>query len=476
MTQVIATPSGETESTERLGHDPSSPNLPPMAPRVRVRLNAFQRLMRRWSQMHPYNAGQVMEVSGVPDLERWKAAAQGVVEEMGLGPATFDSGDEYAAFFGTPEVAVEESGASLAAFFEEELNRPFAAGDVPVRFCVLPAVGRNGSTESHYLAAVYDHWIADSRAMRELMHRIFERYRLGATTLPALTLQAPNFRGLFRKHVGRLVRCAALRESLKNCWRHRSGFRINIPDPLDFRSRFLLRQIPEGLIEKVHAFAKQQGASVNDMFIAVLAQTMGAYTYDQRLKRRKKRFHFPRRQVGIGTIVDIRDAASEPLDRVFNLYLSSYTVVLDQPERRSPDAVTREVTATTSRLKKTFGTVKGFWAFAMARIWWDMYSSPRNRALLLHKMVPVVAGISNVKMTGSWVDRSAQPREESGRARVLDYLRISPTGPLIPLVFTLTTIGQRLSLCVTYRTTAFSDEQANGIVADFVQRLEKAVM
>ena len=236
---------------------------------------------------------------------------------------------------------------------------------MPVRFCVLPAVGRNGSTESHFFAAVYDHWIADSRAMRELMHRIFERYRTGETKLPALTLVAPNFRGLFRKYVGRLVRCAALRESMKNCWRHRSGFRINIPEPLDFRSRFLLRQMPEGLIEKVHAFAKQQGASVNDMFIAVLSQTMGAYTYEQRQMRRKKRVSFSRRQVGIGTIVDIRDAASEPLDQVFNLYLSSYTVVLDQPERRGVDAVTREVTANTTRLKKTFATVKGFWAYAM---------------------------------------------------------------------------------------------------------------
>ncbi|MGN6369308.1 MAG: hypothetical protein ACTHN5_13695 [Phycisphaerae bacterium] len=475
MTQVVATPSGEIESAVRLPRDPSSPNLPDTAPRARVRLNAFQRLMRRWSHMHPYNAGQVMEVSGVADIERWKRATQEVLGEMGLGPATIDERDEHASFFGVPEVAIEESGATLAAFFEEELNRPFAAGDVPVRFCVLPYVGRNGSTESHYFAAVYDHWIADSRAMRELMHRIFERYRSGETKLAALTLEAPSFRKLFQKHVGRLVRCAALRESLKNCWRHRRGFRINIPDPLDFHSRFLLRQMPEGLIERVHAFAKQRGASVNDMFIAVLSQTMGVYTHEQRLKRRKKKFHFPRRQVGIGTIVDIRDAASEPLDRVFNLYLSSYTVVLDQPERRDVDAVTREVASTTSRLKKSFATVKGFWAFAMARIWWDMNSSPRNRALLLHKMVPVVAGISNVKMTGSWVDRTVSARDESGKPRVLDYLRISPTGPLIPLVFTLTTIGQRLSLCVTYRTTAFSDEQAREIVGDFVERLQKAV-
>jgi hypothetical protein len=55
---------------------------------------------------------------------------------------------------------------------------------------------------------------------------------------------------------------------------------------------------------------------------------------------------------------------------------------------------------------------------------------------------------------------------------VLDYLRISPAGPLSPLVFTLTTIGRRLSLCVTYRTTAFRDDRTREIVDDFVRRLE----
>lgn len=58
------------------------------------------------------------------------------------------------------------------------------------------------------------------------------------------------------------------------------------------------------------------------------------------------------------------------------------------------------------------------------------------------------------------------------RPQVLDYLRISPTGPLIPLVFTLTTIRNRLSLCVTYRTTSFHEEKLQGVVEDFVRRLE----
>jgi NRPS condensation-like uncharacterized protein len=278
--------------------------------------------------------------------------------------------------------------------------------------------------------------------------------------LAVLTLEAPNFNHLFRKHVGVLRNASAIRESVKNVWRHRHGFRVNIAEPMNFNCGFQYRQLPDGLIEKIYRYAKSKGASVNDAFIAALGQTMGEFTAEERARRRK---------IGIGTIVDIRDAASEPLDRVFSLYLSSYTVLLDYPERRPLDGVLKEVGKKTAYLKKTFATVKGFWALVMAKFWHDNYNSARFQAQILHKAVPVVAGISNVNMTGSWADPPVKEGDEC--PRILDYLRISPAGQLIPLVFTLTTIRDRLSLCITYRTTAFTDKQARELADDFVARL-----
>jgi hypothetical protein len=449
-----------------------------------VQLNAFQVLMRRWSKLHPYNAGQVMRISGSADLQRWKQAVEGVIGELGLGKARFTSGDYAAQFVPVDEIPIEQSFQDLQSFFNEELNRPFVAGDLPIRFCVLPGpTPANGTPMpvSHYLAAVYDHWIADSRAMRELMHRVFERYQYPDgqqpnPRLPALTLEAPDFQKLFGKHVGPLKRWAAMRESLKNIWHHRHAYRLNLMQPLDFTSRFVHRQLPDGLIGRLHRFAKSQAASVNDLFIALIAQSMGTYTADQRLGKTKKPLHFTRKHVGIGTIVDIRDAASQPLDQVFNLYLSSYTVLLEAPEKRPIDAVTRAVTARTGAIKKSLATVKGFWALVMARFWYDLYDSPRFRATLLHKTVPVVAGISNVNMSRSWADPAAagESSKLDGEEvpQILDYLRISPTGPLIPLVFTLTTIGGRLSLCVTYRTTSFHEDRLLSLVNDFIERLK----
>ncbi len=475
MTQLVATPVSETP-VERV------PKAPVPAITHVVRLNAFQLLMRRWSQLHPYNAGQVMEVSGVPDAERWQAAVEGVLGEMGFGAAKFSRKDRIAHFSSRGEVHIETASQDLIRFFCEELNRAFKAGDCSIRFCILtrperdrPVNAASGSRgASHYFAAVYDHWVADSRAMRELMRRVFERYQQPniPTPLPSMTLQAPRFVSLFRHHVGWLTRWAAIRESTKNVWRHRQGYRVNLREPLNFESHFLFRHLPEGLIEQVHRFAKGRHASVNDVFIAALGQTMGAFTHEQRKRRQKKRLHFPRTQIGIGTIVDIRDAASKPLDRVFNLYLSSYTVALQDPECVPLESLLSTVSETTSRMKRTFATVKSFWALAAARLVWDYSISARYRSQMLHKMVPVIAGISNVNMTDTWADFRHEKTPREGVPQVLDYFRISPTGPLLPLVFTLTTIGNRLSLCVTYRTTAFDDKQAQKLAADFVGRLE----
>jgi hypothetical protein len=325
--------------------------------------------------------------------------------------------------------------------------------------------------------------------MRELMHRIFERYQCPdgqqrSPRLPPLTLEAPNFVKLFSGHVGRLRRWAAMRESLKNIWHHRHAYRVNLLQPLDFTSRFLYRQLPDGLITRLYRFAKDRGGSVNDLFVAVVAQSMGTFTAEQRLGKTKKPLHFARRHVGIGTIVDIRDAASQPLDQVFNLYLSTYTVVLELPEKREVGQVMQQVAQRTTRIKRSLAMVRGFWALVMARFWYDIYDSPRFRATLLHKTVPVVAGISNVNMTGSWTDPAATegagagPKDDSTKPdpedvpRIRDYLRISPTGPLIPLVFTFTTIRGRLSLCTTYRTTSFQEEKIQGLVDDFIARLQ----
>jgi hypothetical protein len=54
---------------------------------------------------------------------------------------------------------------------------------------------------------------------------------------------------------------------------------------------------------------------------------------------------------------------------------------------------------------------------------------------------------------------------------VLEYLRISPTGPMVPLVFNLTTLGDRLHLSMTYREVLLEETQAAQMADAFLERI-----
>ena len=82
------------------------------------------------------------------------------------------------------------------------------------------------------------------------------------------------------------------------------------------------------------------------------------------------------------------------------------------------------------------------------------------------KRVPLAGGVSNVNLNDTWV-RRYHP------APVLDYLRVSPCGPLMPLVFTPTTLGERLNFGLTFRESVVSPDRAAALSATFADRLTR---
>ena len=63
----------------------------------------------------------------------------------------------------------------------------------------------------------------------------------------------------------------------------------------------------------------------------------------------------------------------------------------------------------------------------------------------------LAAGISNVTLTGSWLSDAA------GQG-VVEYVRVSPVGPMLPMVFTPTTLDDRFHVGLTYRSNLIDDE------------------
>ena len=89
---------------------------------------------------------------------------------------------------------------------------------------------------------------------------------------------------------------------------------------------------------------------------------------------------------------------------------------------------------------------------------------PRGVDQFYRKRVPLAGGVSNVNLNGSWPQRY-QP------APLLDYVRVSPPGPMMPLVFTPTTLGKRLNFGLTCRTSVVPPARAEAMSGTFAERL-----
>lgn len=423
-----------------------------------ITLNSFQQMMVQWNALAPYNAGHVMHLQGTPDVERWKQSALKIIQELKLGIPQFLQNYKKVSFKAITTLFIEQPLVTLDHHIEAELNRPFLENDFPIRFFII-----RSEPSTYYFGAIYNHWISDSYAMRALFQRIYLYYQTDELQLPPLTLHAPDFRSLFHRYIGRCAWWDSLKACFQNLMHFQSAYRLKINHPLNLKAGFIRHELPAGLITKLIQFSKKQKISLNDVFLTALAKAMGEHTQLVRQQQKRKKFRLlARNRLALGTIVDIRHAAENELKSVFGQYLSQYTLVLKEPEQTSFTTLLKSISTQTQKIKKTFQTIKNFATWNLSLFTWNLASSQKSKARFFQKHAPLLAGISNVNLTPSWAGQEGD---------ILDYLRISPSGVLIPLVFTLTTLHQQFSLCVTYRTTVFSREEINRICHSFTTYL-----
>ena len=161
-------------------------------------------------------------------------------------------------------------------------------------------------------------------------------------------------------------------------------------------------------------------------------------------------------------IVDLRARSRRDMSRVFGLFLGFANVICRREDLREWPRLVRQIARQTRIHKQTdspqASAVWMFAALAAARF------VPIHKTFRFYrKHMPLAAGISNVNLNRTWA-AAYHP------SPILQYIRVSPTGPMVPLVFTLTTLGEDLSLGLTYRSTLFSDELAQKIAATFLSR------
>ncbi|HSV14180.1 MAG TPA: hypothetical protein VLI90_07965, partial [Tepidisphaeraceae bacterium] len=79
------------------------------------------------------------------------------------------------------------------------------------------------------------------------------------------------------------------------------------------------------------------------------------------------------------------------------------------------------------------------------------------------KELPLAGGISNVDMTRSWAAQYP--------SLLIDYIRVSPSGPMTPIVITTTTLGDRFHVGLTHRVGLIRPERAAALAQQFLARL-----
>lgn len=417
-------------------------------------INVFQRLARQWDLIHPYNAAQVLQIEGKAPVEALQEAWHDALNDLGLGRVKL-AGAAYhyeclngeMALYGVRAVP---AGVRLEEWISAELNRPFDnPAEPPFRPFVLYQDG-------HYFAGVvYSHWVADSVSIRAVLREWFVRlYDPKAASRTPVKLADGGYRKFFGPTSG-----ASIGHGLMTAARWASSLRrarrLDVRQEMDLSVKWRYAHTPDGWIDTLHDAARRRRVTLNDMFMAAIASVCDRHVPLQ--------FRPRRRALALGSIVDLRPFFGEELDNTFGLFLGVTNVVCRPSELRDPERLLSAVALQNQQQKKR-GIPQASAFRMLAGIVSHRIIKPDKHLHFYQKHVPIAGGISNVNMNRSWAT-AYQPRP------LMDYLRVSPTGPMMPIVFATTTLGDRFHFAMTYRPSIVPTERIDRITKSFVETL-----
>ena len=466
------------------------------SPQTFGRLNAFQRVMLAYSELHPYNAVHIYQLAGPLQADALQEALSETCRANGLGQVEVDRRAGQYRYLAPetapgPEIAVLSAGEDLEGQVSTrvtvELNRPFARPRAyPFR---LSAVAGDGQ---HVVLFTYDHWIADSVGARLIMRQVLGRYlrasnKTGTGAEPdnvcsrravrneapvpllldvlggdvpenaaPLELYPPTYRQAFAQHFRGWRRFRVVAQVLAHWWRHRRAWQVPFTPEDDIATGFLHYTLPPDLLPRLHSFARRHELSIHDVFLAVLARTLSAAAL-----RRDAR---PTPNVlTLGTIVDTRAEAQLPAADTLGLFLGNYMV--RTPLCAADDLVelAQRISQTTRQVKQQKGFLASNVGFGLFNLIWPWVPKSR-RAQHAREILPMSGGITNVVVRDEWM---------LTEDRILGFARAASCGPALPLVISPTTLRKQLNLCVTYRTAGFRHAEVEEIVAGIRAALDR---
>ncbi len=417
-------------------------------------INIFQKLMRKWEAVHPYNAAQAMKVAVIPDPNAIQGSWRETIVATGLGQVRVD-GNQYRfeSLNGHLDACtVAFPAATLCDHISAELNRPFLdPGEPPFR----PFMIAEG--EHFYMGVIYQHWLADSASIRILLHEWFVRlYDPAAASARPLRLPTDGYWSTIGPHRGGWEVSQSTLGMIRRHTRLQRAQKISSDVLTDHQTRFALFPAPDGLITYLRTYAQANGVKINDIFLAALAEACARHVPLQRRPSRS--------DVAVGSIVDLRPFCPADLSNTFGVFLGFTNVVCHQEELKDFDRLLRIVSNQT-KLQKSTGVAPSSLIWMGAAMLIGRLSKPEELYHFYRKELPLAGGISNVDLTKTWI-------AQYHPAPLLEYIRVSPSGPMTPLVITTTTLGEKFHVGLTHRVGLIPPERASAVANTFLQRLQ----
>jgi hypothetical protein len=436
----------------------SAPNLDDRARNrgqddMRGRLNRFQRAMLDWNELHPYNAVHVVRVAAEFDLPRLREAIQATLEGFGLTSLSVDREAGAFHYGGGPAASeitlIEEGGpgsSSLSAEIERQLNTAFPQGEVfnPFRFFIAPGRG------TFSLGLAYFHPVADAESVVWLMKEFVAAYRNSAS--PGAPFPVELYPGrpgdrVLRHPVALARQIAALPAFVRIL---RSSCRPRYREAEDMRNGFTTFSLDSAALGSLRAAGKSWKVTLNDLFLALLMMSLAPLAAARRQSRRRK--------IAVGCIVNVRKELGVA-SQMFGLFLGSFLVAHEVPGGGELKDLAAAIRTQTERIKAAqlyLGTPAQL-AFAGLAL---RFFSTRGKRSFYQKHCPLWGGITNMNLNTLW--------EDQAHDGPFDYLRAVSTGPVTPLVLSVTTVRERVNIGLSYRSTVFSTDDIGQVQSRLV--------
>jgi hypothetical protein len=396
-----------------------------------------------WNAWHPYNAVHGVRLAGAPDLERLRSVIRATLGRWGLCGLDLDASSGTFSFRGGPPecelrpIAGEgDSEIWLSAEVERQLNTPFpATGRInPFRFLVA------GQPQSFWLVLAYFHAVADAQCIVFFMRDVARAY--AGTSAPASLDEVDLYPSCAQRLL--LRRPAVLARTLADLpARIRNMRRSSRPpylDPSDFNNGFTMFSIAAPALRSLLSAGKEWEVSFNDVLLALLLKALSGL---EPVRRRAGR----RDRISVGTIVNVRREAGLEGRRALGVVLGSFVLTHAVPLAISLKALAREIRERTRRVKQRKLYLGLSVEMAVARLALGFFSTGRRRTFY-QKFFPLWGGVTNMNLNALWAPEAGE--------RTPDYFRAVSTGPVTPLVLSLTTAGETATIGLSFRTTVYT--------------------